>query len=388
MGHMRASRARSLGVRACRLRLSLMVLIALWASDALADRPRVALCQSETADRQIHEIETRLRAELSAAGFDAVPFRAAGGTAESMEQAARDTGSLGAIAILRSPAIAADVWTTNPVSSKTLLRRATFDGAARDGIAVFVIRVVELLKASLLELEEAPSPPSTPTPSERGPLEEKAPVAAAQGASLTSAQTAPGTQVPPAKREQPPRGATPAPAPSRAPPRDRFEVTAGAVLVGGSSSLPWSVAPMLGASWRPAEHWATTIEIWAPALSHIERSEGAAHIDQEAASLYLELWPFAPARLRPFGRIGLGAYRLGAKGEPNPPYIARSGDAWAASGSAGIGARFMVVGSIVLLAGMDLSWLMPRPGVEFAGHIAASAARPLLIGRLGAGLDF
>lgn len=386
-----------------------MVATVLFALDARADRPRVAVFVSGPADEQALEIKTRLRAELAGAGFESVSVQLTVEGHDSVEDAARRTGSVAAIGVNRFGGVDAEVWVADRVTGKTVLRRVAVQSLTADAAAIFAIRAVELLKASLLELEEShpprgdvqatpemrqwaapgsPAPPAggepNPTPPATAPTTPAGVPEAAKPRPVSSADL---PSQPPRRAEQT-RGVRPSASRARAEQSANAELYAGALLLSGTADMPVAVAPAIGFSFQPTDHWGGTIQAWGPAMSHVRATEGSAKVDQEGALAHLEFEPARSKWVRPFARLGVGAYRLGVSGEPNAVYPARSDQAWSGAGSLGVGARSAGLGPLVLLLAADAVVLAPRPGVVFAGSVVARAPRPMFVGQLGAGVQW
>ncbi len=313
--------------------------------------PRVAVWIGGPADAQSTELGNRLKAELAIAGFDNVELDPNGpGDAASLEVAARNAGAFAAIAVVRKGDLDADVWVTDRVTGKAVLRRVHFPADSADAPAIFAIRAVELLHASLLELEE-PQPPRgdvQPTPEVRQWVEP-----------------------PTAKRPQVDYGAH-----------------AGIVVVGGPGGIPIRVAPALGIWWRPLQNWAGSFEGWGPAMSTVGvTSEGMARIDQEAVFASAQWHPLAARAVGPFARVGFGATRLGVSGHADAPYTSRSDQVWSALGVAGFGVTARA-SAIELGATLDTLWSTPRPAVVFSSRNVATASSPNLSAEIWVGLTW
>jgi hypothetical protein len=124
------------------------------------DEPRVvAVLVSPTGDERL---AARVSAELRAMGLEpktVVVDDAAAVT--TLESRAKDSGAIAAIRVIRSDQ-RAEVWVADRVTGKTLLRNVTC-APGEDAVSVLAVRAVELLRASLLEIEAVP-PPRTEIP--------------------------------------------------------------------------------------------------------------------------------------------------------------------------------------------------------------------------------
>lgn len=246
---------------------------------------------------------------------------------------------MAAIGVVRKGSLDADVWVADRMTGKAVLRHVHFGADSSDAPAIFALRAVELLHASLLELEE-----SHPSRGEVRP--------------------------PPEIR----RWVAPPP------PREALlsrEMHAGVQIVGGPGGVPVSLSPTLGFAWRPVASWAGGLELWGPAISHVDGDEGSARIDQEATFAFVRFEPLGRSEFGPYVRAGIGAFRFGVTGQAVAPYTSQSNQSWSALGTAGIGLR---IGShtVEMITGLDTYWLSSRPDIEFAGRTVASAGRPSL----------
>jgi len=308
---------------------------------------RVAVVVAAASTQEDVELVTRLRAELQLAGFEAVPARFASDTtdaASGLRQLAESTGSIAAIAVVRPAGeIDAQVWVTDRVTGKTLLRRVHFVGDAPDAPAIFALRAVELLRASLLELAE-----------DHPPRGEIAPTRAV--------------------REWVARP------PEREPER-RYSLRAGAGVMAGPGGLGATFAPMIAATWRPLAAWSAELFGEGPALGTIASVEGEASFDRELMA--------ARARFEPdldttdvglWLALGPGVHHFGVRGRAVQPFRAGSDDVWSAALLAGIGANLRLVTPLSVGVELDALLLTPRPVVRFAEREVAAAGSPTASG--------
>jgi hypothetical protein len=315
-----------------------------------AESPRVAVLLGGPEDAQRLEIETRLRSELRIAGFDIVLVDAGAAGRDSLEQAVKSTGSFAAIGVVRQEGLGADVWVVDHVTGKAVQRRIVFGGASDDAAAIFAIRAVELLRASLLELTE-------PHPS-RGTI----PPAPELRAWVT-----------------PPRKTTASAS---------HEAHVGAALLAGPGGIPPSFAPFVQGSWEPLPTWAGGVEALGPALASLDGREGEARVDQEFVTAFVRVQPWRSRWIAPFARLSLGAYHLGASGRAKEGYASQGGSTWALATAPGMGLKTNGPGPLSLLASLDAFLLTPRPVVRFASRRVASTGHPTLVGQLAIGVQW
>jgi hypothetical protein len=145
-----------------RAALAVLLSLALARSAAAAEPSRIAVVQPAHPDAIVREAVTRLRAELSAAGFVVTSVEVEPGVdpRAAVEGAAAEARPFATVAIVRTDrGAAADVWIADHVTHKTLVRRVDTGATAEASVpAALAIRAVELLRASLLEAQAAPAP--------------------------------------------------------------------------------------------------------------------------------------------------------------------------------------------------------------------------------------
>jgi hypothetical protein len=339
--------------------------LVVWATPA-AGSPRVALVvAAETSSES--SVTTQLRAELSAAGFEIVvtPSSDPETSRESLEKIARDTDSFAAIAVVEPEGgLAVDIWVADRVTGKTVLRRLDAGEDQRQGAAIVALRAVELLRASLLELNlpERPRGEVSATPEVRAFVPEPRP------------RLVPAPAAPPIVDRVAPRVE---------PKRQQFGVALGGAAFVAPGGIPAAPAPRLVISWRPLKDWAGALDLSGPALASVGGRAGRASVDQELVLARIQYEP-SLGDVSPLATIGAGAFRLGARGSARDPFEDRSGAALAFAAAIGAGARVRVAEHVRLLLDAQAIGLFPRPVVRFAGEQVAATGRPLLLAGLGA----
>lgn len=135
---------------------------------ALLVAPAVALADDSIAlmvERADNPVAVRLRAELEALGFQVIILPESGRppSREALEAAARDAGAVAAVRIVPSQK-GVEVWVADRATGKTVLREVVAPQPGTPaGTSTIAVRTVELLRASLMEVESATPPPGEVT---------------------------------------------------------------------------------------------------------------------------------------------------------------------------------------------------------------------------------
>jgi len=312
----------------------------------------VVLVRERGADAVVERAEVRLAAELRAAGFTVEEQ-----TAESADDARKlveDADARGPFAtvLLRRARVGAatDVWVADHVTHKTVVRRMSARGAGDAADRGLALRVVELMRASLVEGLVLPPPedePDTPAPAPAPPPAD------------VTAWTREAVREPPA-----PEGGT-------------VDVALGVAGAFAGPDVGLAVAPELRVAWRPSRTWSIAVLGALPAFgARVAASQGNATVRQELAIVEAAFEPALVDWIRPYVAAGAGGYHLDATGHASAPYTSGSADAWSALLAAGIGARLRLTGSTWLAFDVRELVALPRPVVAFAGDTVAVAMRP------------
>lgn len=296
-----------------------------------AHAERVAVVRPDPSDPVLMDAFNRLKAELGIHQFDAVVVirTLADAPGEALAEIARHSGALASIAFVQHGSKASvDVWLVDRLSGKTSMRRLEV-GQTADAPSVLAIRAVDLLRASLLELDSGKRPPPDVVGVDPGPVPEAARALASppmpqyalrvEGMALFY-----GTEL----------GLAYGPAVGVHRGLGRFEL--GVVLAG----------PLIGTEFRAQRGSASTIQ----ALGWVEGRVSA--------------WR---SRVFEIGLgLGFGAHGLWARGQAEPPLISRSDSVWGVLGSVGAHARLNLSQAAALGFGLRALGVMPKPGVALA----------------------
>jgi hypothetical protein len=325
------------------------------AANARAEEARstVAIVRVGSSDRLLREASIRLHAELEDSGFQVVDVdRVPGDSRAEVEEGAADGASFATIAMNRVGAgAAADVWISDHVTGKTVVRRLRV-GEAGNPAAVLAIRALELLRASLLEVaaREHRSGPKLAAPPDVMKWVEPA--------------------LPERASPPPPlfRGGT---------------LGVGAVGAHGLRGIGAAVGPTVRASYGIGSEWLVRLNLAGPLLGpEVSAPAGSATVRQEYASLELG-WASAPRPLGVLAWIGAGAFDLQASGSAVPPYHSTSGGVLSFLSTTGVGGTLRLGSRLAFIADLAALVAFPRPYVSIGGRDAGSAAMPSLALSLG-----
>jgi hypothetical protein len=328
------------------------------ASVALAGGSRIVLLSEQAGDDAIiARAQLRLAAELRAAGFEVEEggVDAQGDARRIVETPA--SGDPFATVFLRraGDGTSTDVWVADHVTHKTVVRSVSVPGSGESADRALALRVVELVRASLVEATVLPSADVTTTP-----------------APDVKAQTREKNQMEPAQKAG----------------GERITVGLGVAAAFASPDVGLAVAPALRVAWRAGRLWVLRVAAVGPAVGgRVQRSEGDATIRQEMGLLDLSFDPQTAGRIQGYAALGAGAYHIDERGNAAAPFAGVHDEAWAALASAGGGIRLRLsrVSSIELES--RLLFAMPRPVVFFGSERVAAAMHPGALATLSVTVD-
>ncbi len=329
---------------------------------------RVLIVRERSADPVINHAEVRLSAELRAAGFE-VEERVVDGD-EDARQLVEEPGVEGPFAtvLLRRAGgrAATDVWVADHVTHKTVVRRIGAHGGDGSDRAL-ALRVVELMRASLVEPLVLPAPE------------------AEQTASATAPQPAPAPG-PPLDVVRWTREAIREPAPPTAP---RLGLAFGVVGVYAGPDVAPAVGPALRVTWHATPTWSLGV-FGASAMfggDVAPRLEGTASLRQDLGLLEIGFEYPANAAMHLLASAGMGAYHLYARGNANAGFTSLHDDTWTGLGAVGVGVRWRVASAASVVVDARELLALPRPVVEFASERVASAMRPGTLAAISLAVD-
>ncbi len=335
-------------------------------SAAAADgpAPRVVVLAPAPGDR----ISLRVAAELRALGFDAPAPEVAAGPPDRarLEEAARRGGAVAAVRVVASRT-GAEVWIVDRLTSKTVLREVVVgDPGSPSADATLALRVVELLRASLMELEAPRPPPGEVAPSPR--------IRAILG---------------PLSSRPPPREGEPARRAPDAGPSPLVSGELGPALLASPGGLSPSFGLRAAIHLRPEESLGATLLAFLPGnAGHVSGPEGvtAAHIGLAGAGLRGALisaggsWR---ARFVPSASVGLAAMWLHLEGTPRPGFAGSTDNLLTAGAWLGAGVSFAVTPWLRARADLLAGAAFLRPVVRFGDRQAAAWGEPFFLPSIG-----
>jgi len=337
----------------------------LWQDSALADRSEVVILCPSSADGVVQRAETRLSAELRAAGFaveqrvlsdasDVTDLTDATDLSDVRQGVEGNDGTRPfATVLLREASAGAfiDVWVADHVTHKTVVRRVGARGVGESADQALALAVVELMRASLVEGLVLPA-------------------GEAGGSNASTTAPAPPLLLPPDVKRWTGEGVNLTPAASP------LDLGLGAAGVWGGPDLGFAAGPTLRVDWTPSR-WSIGLLAVGPAFgARTTASEGSATLRQELLLVEgaVELLPHAV--VRPYVSMGAGSYHLHATGYAAPGYTSEADDAWAALLAAGAGIRAPLAQWAFLILDAQELFALPRPVVAFAAQDVAVSMRP------------
>lgn len=333
---------------------------------ARAERPGIVLFGAQGS------LSGQIEAELSSLGFQVQTLEAGPvETPRQLQAVARQAGAAAAVSV-RSSSLGVEVWLVDRVTGKTLSREVvqTEPGLAQE--RVIAVRVVELLRASLLELQ---------LPSGGAEGEVPASVELQALAGLPGAvQSSRGDSVAQPALEQ--RAVAPAVVPGYG----LLRLNAGWGL--SSSLAATRVTPLaaLGAFWQPTQHLAAGLEAFIPVASaEVSAAEGSVRIATGQVRAGPRIYPLSAASaIRPFVDLGLSLLWFDiAATHVESPFVAASERLLTAAASAGIGCDWQLSSHFSLYSSLGASVATSKPVVQFVGRDVFTLGRPLAVWTLG-----
>jgi hypothetical protein len=311
------------------------------------------------------EIARRLHAELGAAGFEVVaePASMEETSRPALERAAREAGAVAALRVRQLPG-SVEVWVTDRVTGKTVLREVVLPPEGANDVdrdALVAVRVVELLRASLLEIESSLPP--------RG--EVATPPAAARAL------------VAPVRKPAPPAPA-PAPVPTivaETPAPPRLRVGLGPAVGLSPGGFGPSGQAVLDLRYAPVPHLDVALAVVAPIVPvGVEADVGSATVvfTQFGAEVAFVLAPVDSEWNAALG-VGTALSWMHVDGSADPPFEEHADDLLTAFPYARLLGSYGLSRIVRLVLDARIGGALPRPVVSIADRAEASWGRPAAI---------
>jgi hypothetical protein len=306
----------------------------------------VVLLNPLAPDETTLEAMTRVRGELSAAGFDVVPVQHRGGAdpREELESAARDVGALAGFAIFHIEAgePTGQIIVLDRLRGKVLDQNLPIDRRnPRRTAAVLAVGAVELLKASLAEFWLSPVAPAPRKIAEVPPPIVREPVA---------------------------------------PSSSRFGMEAGVAWLYHPGKMSSVVSPMLKVSYRASDFFAARVAVSTIGIgSHLDAVAGSALIGQELGTVdALFFWP-SGSSVRALASAGIGVYHVHVQGIGAGSRQGLTGSSWSLALMPGLGLRAGLGSRVALTAEGQVLFALPSTVVRVGTREFGPAGDPSLV---------
>lgn len=318
-----------------------------------AVRARVLLIHEPLPDLLINELVTRIRGELTAAGFTVdVSARQSVGDPRAAVEGATDEAIVAAFAIMRdNEAGAVEVWLHDQLTHKTTVRSVSIGAgdSKQHNTQVLAVRVVELLRASLLEL-------------------------IANTAQRSEQESKP---VPPRVTEWVETAAPKSHEPRR---RHNAALGVGVGLLQSFDRVSSSLLPRVHVDVALASALAARLSVAGVGTTpQVDAPAGSARLQQAVAVLELVWCVRLGSRGCLEGFAGGGVFHTRAVGEAASPYLAQQRDRWSGAVSGGLGISWLLPWRLSLTARTQALVLWPQPFIRIAGVDAGRVGRPSLL---------
>lgn len=301
-------------------------------------------------DQVAVEAVARIEGELSAAGFETSVLVRKGDAdpRTEVERVARENGADAALSIFdTAESRTAEVWIADRLTGKTVVQHIEVSGGDARASAALAVQIVELLRASLLELLFRRK--DDPAPSVHPP----------------SAEVTKWVQA--GLPEQPPPVA----------------LEAGAAVLHSFSGIGPNLAAVVRASHRFTVPVGARVSLLVPLTrAHVATPAGSGALSQTVALGEIVGAFRSRGPVRPTAIVGAGVYRADLQGSGVAPYIGKSQGSWGAAANLGLGVELRLGRQVGLAAEAQAAFMFPYPIIHVAGVEVAHAGRPSIVGTL------
>ncbi len=340
---------------------AVVFLIALRAPAQVPSRSTVVLVRSDPPDPNLGEAYLRMHGELSAAGFDVSPAASVQTLEPTRAQAlaltVQELGPAAVIGIFENPNGGLEFWILDARSGRTAVGRMARGGESERAPEILAISAVELLLASLSELDIKPArgaeaPSTLPPASASASTSLKPPALAKEQADLSKVRA-----------YQPHFG---------------FELGVGASIATGGAGVAWLPAGRV--QWAPLP--ALRVRLSGFGLgTHPEISGpgGRARTTQGIALADAVVRPWDLPHVCPQFSLGAGAYYFQVEGRDAQGSAEATASKWSAALDFGAELAWTQHHRLELLFGAHALFAEPYPSIRFFNVQKASAGRPTIV---------
>ncbi len=316
------------GAAAC-----LVLLLAPSLSAQLA-KPRVVLVHPSDVAERWEAAERRVMGELRASGFEVIS--ASESTELTLAQIVQNQHGRAAVRVAKNSQTAnAEIFMFDARTTETASTQLQASAKERARApALFALRIVEVLHASMMDIDPA-RPNINPSIPPRPPVAKPKPHS------------------------------------------DGCAVRLGALAANTGSELGTFVGPLLGGA-CPSGKWLIEAELFTALDSaEVKAPAGSAKIGLARSKLALGLVAWNARTFQLGGAIGSGALLAWATAKPEPGFVARSDLTWLPMVSLELFARMALFGSLGVRAGLGVEQTLPTLEIVFANQAAAKARLPI-----------
>ena len=344
-----------LGLALGLLTASVVFLIAVFALAEVPGRSTVVVIRADPPDPSLAEAYLRMDGELRAAGFDVRPAASLQNVepAQALTIAAEELGPAAVIGIFESPSGGLEFWILDVRRGRTAVKRMARGGESGRAPEILAISAVELLLASLSELDIKPA---------QGP--------AAAPSALPLASASAGAALEPRR-------------PSRGSSKDRanephfgLELGLSAAIAGGG--VAW--LPAFRLQWAPMPPLRVRLSGFGLGTHpEIAGPGGSARTTQNIALVDVVLRPWDLPRLCPQFSLGAGTYYFQAQGRSVQGSEEATASTWSAALDFGAELAWRQQHHLELLLEAHALFAQPYPSIRFFNVEKATAGRPTII---------
>jgi hypothetical protein len=315
---------------------------------ASSESALIVLVRPNTTTPAVTEALTRVRGELTADGFEVAMIEAetASDPDRTLARVGQQTSAAATLGIfIRDEASTVELWVVDRVTNKTLVRRAQAErGDDWRAAEVLARRVVELLRASLLEVLVNTRRRTNETPSPQTQAYKWAARALER-------------------------------------PRSSWAIDGGAAVLAGFGGVQAAILPLARLRMSLGESFTARVTLAGLGTRPtVDAADGTAAISQEVALLEIVAVPVKGKWVRPVLSLGAGPYHVGAQGSARSPHHGGHVALWALAADAGTGISLPLSSTFEISIEGHVILATPYPVIRFLGNDVAHTGRPSVFG--------